>query len=69
MLRGKIVEFPALKVWLQGREIGREKGRKEQSESTAKKMLRDRQPISLIEDYTKLPPSRIHEIAKEIRIA
>ena len=46
--------------------VSREEGREEMAIDMALAMLRDRKPIKEIAKYTKLPPERIEELAKQI---
>ena len=45
---------------------GRTAGRMEEKEQTAREMLRDRVQVDVISKYTKLPPERIHTLAKQL---
>ena len=46
--------------------VSREEGREEMAIDMALAMLRDSKPIKEIAKYTKLPPERIEELAKQI---
>ena len=75
IMGGKILEYEAKTIRNEGISIGRNEGisigynkgiqqATAETEERAKDMLRDRMEMSLVEKYTRLPLSRIQELAR-----
>ena len=50
----------------EGHEVGLAEGQTQMATNIALAMLRDNKPVDEIVKYTKLPPERIQELAKQI---
>lgn len=53
-------------IKLDAHKEGLMEGRMEEKEQTGREMLRDRVQVDVISKYTKLPPERIHALAKQL---
>ena len=63
----QVTDFRHTRIYQEGHEVGLEKGREEEREAVARKMLQRGKPIAEIAEFTGMTPAQVRKLAKKPR--